>query len=159
MLHSTFFRPDEDAATLCIAKCTSISSSLLSSCLYQTSLVSLGWVKLHIPHVRILTALCEQFVVGTQFVDSPILQNNDLVCVFNGTKTVGNHKNSAFASKLVEGVLDRLFCNGVQSTCDYTKAEQSVSVVIEMGNIRISWVSRTCSFIKHANWRAAKKKF
>lgn len=92
------------------------SSSPRSRSLDQTSLASLSRVELHIPHVSILTTIGQQFVVGTQFIDFPILQNNDLIGVFYGTKTVGNHKNGSFASKSVEGVFDRLFCNGVQCT-------------------------------------------
>ena len=66
-------------------------------------------VKLHIPHVRILTSHGQQFFVCTLLIDDTIAKHNDIIRILNSTQTVGNDEHCAVFSKSIQSFLYRLF--------------------------------------------------
>ena len=69
--------------------------------LREIYLTSFGRVKLHVPHVSVLTAFGEQLIVGALLIDYTVLQHNDLVRILDGAKTMGNHEDCPFATKSI----------------------------------------------------------
>jgi hypothetical protein len=70
--------------------------------------------KLHIPHVSVLPSQSEQLFVRSFLVDSTVLQYDNVVSIFDRTEPMRNNKHRSIASKSIQCLLHRRFCNRIE---------------------------------------------
>jgi len=72
--------------------------------------------ELHVPHLRVLASLGQQFVVRSLLVNQPVFEHDDIVGIFDRAKSVRNHQDGAIRGEPIEGFLDGRLGNRIQST-------------------------------------------